>query len=132
MKGCMISVIALLLFMLLPTQLWAAATTPSSSVQERLEQFDPEQVGNNLEHKGEELLSVAQSGGKLYIAVALIIFLILLTVGLFFKKVMAFAFLTLFLAIVGYCILQYWHPLSDFVMAILQWLFSKEPEGESS
>ncbi|WP_411347081.1 hypothetical protein [Paenibacillus sp. WLX2291] len=131
MKGCTISVIALLLFMLLPTQSWAATTSPSSSITERMEQFDPEQVETNLEHKGEELLSVAQSGGKLYIAIALLIFLILLTVGLFFKKVMAIAFVTLLLAVVGYCIIQYWHPLSDFVISILQWLFSRKPEGES-
>lgn len=131
MKGCTISVIVLLLFLLLPAQSWAEATRPSSSsVQERMEQFNPEQMGDNLEHKGEELLDMAQSGGKLYIAIALIVFMILLTVGLFFKKVMAIAFLTLFLSVVGYCIIQYWHPLSDFVMSVLQWVFTLK--GESS
>ncbi|MDN4617674.1 hypothetical protein QCD85_06160 [Paenibacillus sp. PsM32] len=129
MKGC--TIIVLLLFLLLPAQSWAEATTPSSSsVQERMEQFNPEQMGDNLEHKGEELLGMAQSGGKLYIAIALIVFMILLTVGLFFKKVMAIAFLTLFLSVVGYCIIQYWHPLSDFVMSVLQWVFTLK--GESS
>lgn len=135
MKWWILSLIVSLSVLALPSYGFAAEDTPTSdSIQKRLEEqqkFEPSQIGKNLEQKGNELLGMAQSGSKLYIAVALIVFLILLFIGLFFKKVMALAFLSLFLSILGFCVIQYWESISDFVMSILQWLFTMK-KGETS
>ncbi|WP_028592388.1 hypothetical protein [Paenibacillus massiliensis] len=106
-----------------------SASTSDTSVVERVQQhnteFNPDQFGKQLESKGNELFGVARSGSKLYIGLALIIFLCLLLVGAFFKKVMAFAFLFLLLVVTGFLIIQFWPQIIEFIISFLNWLLGK-------
>lgn len=135
MKWWILSLIVSMTVFALPSYGFAAEdTAPSGSIQQRLEEqqkFDPSQIGKDLEQKGNELMGMAQSGGKLYLGAALIVFLILLFIGLFFKKVRALAFLSLVLSLVGFFVIQYWQEFSDFILAILQWFFTMK-KGEAS
>ncbi|GGI97865.1 hypothetical protein [Paenibacillus hunanensis] len=134
MKWWILSLIISLIVFALPSYGFAAEDSAPSSVQQRIEEqqkFNPEEIGKNLEQKGNELMGMAQSGGKLYLGAALIVFLILLFIGLFFKKVRALAFLSLVLSLVGFFVIQYWQEFSDFVLAILQWFFTMK-KGEAS
>lgn len=115
---------------MLPFQGLAAdkSTTEYGNVQERIQQqseFNPEQVGGRLEQKGAELLGLAQSGSRFYIAAALVVFGVLLVAGLFAKKVMGYAFLFLVLALAGYLIIQYWSQIQEFVLSFFGWMFDE-------
>ncbi|ALP37964.1 hypothetical protein ASL14_19015 [Paenibacillus sp. IHB B 3084] len=108
-----------------PVLVFASDTNVAERVQQHSTEFNPEQFGKQLESKGNELFGVARSGSKLYIGLAFIIFLCLLLVGAFFKKVMAFAFLFLLLVVTGFLIIQFWPQIIEFIIAFLNWLLGK-------
>lgn len=125
-----ISLIAIvLLFGCIPFSVSATSSETSSSVTQKIRKntkgFNPEEVGNRLNEKGEELFEAARSGSNFYIYLALAIFLILLIGGLFYKKLLSLAFLLLFLSVVGYLIINFWPQIFEAVMSILDWLFDK-------
>lgn len=114
---------------LYPVSVFASDTSSDTSIVEKIQQhnaeFNPDQFGKQLESKGNELFGVARSGSKLYIGLALIIFLCLLLAGAFFKKVMAFAFLFLLLVVTGFLIIQFWPEIIEFIFQFLNWLLGK-------
>lgn len=118
-----------LLFGCIPFSVSATSSETSSSVTQKIREntkgFNPEEVGNRLNEKGEELFEAARSGSNFYIYLALAIFLILLIGGLFYKKLLSLAFLLLFLSVVGYLIINFWPQIFEAVMSILDWLFDK-------
>lgn len=121
----------------LPISQANAETSTSSSMIEKIgeksENFNPEKFGEKLKQKGNELIGVAQSGSTLYIAFALVVFLILLIAGLFYKKILLAAFSFLLLAIVGYFILNYWSEILNGITSFISWLFDKGgDEGETA
>lgn len=125
-----ISLIAIvLLFGCIPFSVSATSSETSSSVTQKIREntkgFNPEEVGNRLNEKGEELFEAARSGSNFYIYLALAIFLILLIGGLFYRKLLSLAFLLLFLSVVGYLIINFWPQIFEAVMSILDWLFDK-------
>lgn len=97
----------------------------TQEIKDNSKTFDPEEVGNRLNEKGEELFSAVQSGSNFYVYLALGIFLILLIGGLFYRKLLSVAFLLLFLSIIGYLIINFWPQIFDTVVSILDWLFDK-------
>lgn len=100
----------------------------TQEIKDNSKTFDPEEVGNRLNEKGEELFSAVQSGSNFYVYLALGIFLILLIGGLFYRKLLSVAFLLLFLSIIGYLIINFWPQIFDGVMSILNWLFDGRSE----
>jgi hypothetical protein len=74
MKRLCYRLVALLSVILLVTTP-VAAESITDSVKRESQNFDPDQAAKQVEHKAEELMAFAQSGSKLYIASALIVFL---------------------------------------------------------
>ncbi|CAM3826046.1 MULTISPECIES: hypothetical protein [Paenibacillus] len=103
----------------------------TQEIKDNSKTFDPEEVGNRLNEKGEELFSAVQSGSNFYVYLALGIFLILLIGGLFYRKLLSVAFLLLFLSIIGYLIINFWPQIFDGVMSILNWLFEDKGGANS-
>jgi hypothetical protein len=121
----------------LPVSQANAETNTSSSMIEKMgeksKNFSPEKFGEKMKQKADELIEATQSGSKLYIAFALIVFFALLFAGLFFKKILIYAFSFLLLAILGFFILNYWSEILDGIFSFFQWLFDKGGEsGESA
>jgi len=123
MKRLCYWLVALLSVILLVTTP-VAAESITDSVKRESQNFDPDQAAKQVEHKAEELMAFAQSGSKLYIASALIVFLVLLLGGLFSKKLVRTAFYFLSIAAVGYIILNYWPEIRDGFAAFVKWLFT--------
>lgn len=99
-------------------------------IRSKIESFNPDEVGRHLEEKGHEILELASSGSFFYISCALIVFIVLLIIGLFFKKAIKLAFFILFVAIIGYLILNYWSQMLDAFFAFIDWLVGgKQPDG---
>jgi Flp pilus assembly protein TadB len=93
-------------------------------IEKETGQFHPDAVGKQMEQKAEELMGLARSGSTFYVAVALVVFLFLLIGGLFSKKLIRMAFYFLFVAAIGYLVLNFWPEIRDVVMALIEWLFT--------
>ena len=72
----------------LPISQANASSSMIEKIGEKSENFNPEKFGEKMKQKGDELIGAAQSGSKLYIAFALIVFFALLFAGLFFRKML--------------------------------------------
>lgn len=124
----------LLLFLFLPVT--AAAEQSDESIIEQLEsetsQFNPEEVGKQMEQKAEELIGLAKSGSSIYGALALIVFLALLIGGLFWTKLIKLAFFFLIIALAGFFILNFWPEIQDGIKAIINWVFAKGDANETT
>lgn len=122
--------ILMLGLMMIPQHLIHAGSSETSSVTQEIKKgsqtFNPEEVGSRMEQKGTELFGMVRSGSKLYISVALIVFFLLLFGGMIFKKLLTWAFIFLFVAILGFLILNYWPQIIDVVLAIISWFFEGE------
>ncbi|GIP08241.1 hypothetical protein J1TS5_04110 [Paenibacillus macerans] len=132
-----ILLLALTLFLQFFPHAYAEETTSEDhSVVNRLEQqtkdFNSDEFGKQMEQKGNELFEMVRSSSKLYISLALIVFLALLLGGLFFKRLLVAAFSFLALAVIGFLILNYWPQLLEGGMAFLKWLFDKGGEQVES
>ncbi|SEL30770.1 hypothetical protein [Paenibacillus sp. OK003] len=126
--------ILMLGLVLIPQPLVYAGSSGTSSVTQEIKKgsqtFSPEEIGSRMEEKGTELFGMVRSGSKLYIAVALIVFFLLLFGGMIFKKLLTWAFIFLFVAILGFLVLNYWPQIIDVVIAIISWFFEGGAKGE--
>ena len=123
----MVFFILMLGFVMIPQHIMYAGSSEMSSVTQEIKKgsqtFSPEELGSRMEQKGTQLFGMVRSGSKLYIAVALIMFFLLLFGGMIFKKLLTWAFIFLIIAILGFLILNYWPQIIDVVIAIISWLF---------
>lgn len=128
--------ILMLGLMMIPQHLIHAESSVTFSVTQEIKKgsqtFNPEEIGSRMEEKGTELFGMVRSGSKLYIAVALIVFFLLLFGGMIFKKLLTWAFIFLFVAILGFLILNYWPQIIDVVLAIISWFFEGGAKGEAT
>lgn len=83
--------------------------------------FDPDKVAEHLEEKGKELIGLAQSGSLFYLSFAVLAFLALLFVGIFFKALRKIAFSILFIACIGFVLINYWPEILLIGKSIGEW-----------
>jgi hypothetical protein len=101
------------------------AETPQERIEQSSRNFDPGKISKHLKEKGEELLGMAQSGSVLYISVAFILFLLLLIGGMFYGRLVKVAFGVLFVAMIGFILINYWPQLVEIATAIWSWLITE-------
>lgn len=130
-RALLMAIILLVSLVPLNTAFASNGASITQEIKDNSKTFDPEEVGNRLNEKGEELFSAVQSGSNFYVYLALGIFLILLIGGLFYRKLLSVAFLLLFLSIIGYLIINFWPQIFDGVMSILNWLFEDKGGANS-
>lgn len=101
-------------------------------IQKEASQFNPDEIGAQMERKADELMGLAVSGSEFYVAVALVVFLCLLIGGLFSKKLIRLAFYFLFICAVGYLVLNFWAEIRGAIMAFIDWLLAKGDTHETT
>ncbi len=126
---CIISILFLFSSLLLAEEGIVKESSIIDKLNKETNEFDPDEIGNRLDQKAEELFSVSKSGSKLYIAISLVVVVFLLIGGLFFKNLVKVAFTVLFVSFVGYMILNYWPQMKDGFISFVDWLLEKGGEG---
>lgn len=81
--------------------------TVNKRLKDSIVNGSPENIQKNIEAKGNSLFQTVKSSSVLYFSIVVGAFLILMVGGIFFKKLVSLAFITLVLGIIGYIIINF-------------------------